>query len=406
MALQGTLDTFALPDVLQLLATTKKTGCLRLDGPRGTGTVHVDGGEVVAVAAAHAPLATEPADALFELLRFEEGAFAFEADATPSERQTAVDVDVVLGEATTLLQEWHGIEAVVPSLDAHVALRPALSGDEVTIPADQWAHLVAVGGGRSVRSLGDHLELAELPVSRLVRDLVELGVVQLEERAPEPVEEPASTHLPQVAPEPLEPHEGATMAVTDRGAPSDPALDDRSTGDAVADAPLPPPPGAPDVGAQTGQEAPLLGSLAAAGDQAEPATGDDDGLPVARPIKARRPKPRLLEASDEPERFVPLDLPGHQSPVSASSAGSESDLDDLTAAFPGLASRGSLSPDEDAEVSEQLAALSPEAAEAVLAASEAPDDDAVAAALDEAVEGEEAPINRGLLLKFLGSAKS
>ena len=131
-----------------------------------------------------------------------------------------------------------------------------------------------------------------------------------------------------------------------------------------------------------------------------------DGLPMARPIKARRPKPRLLEASDEPERFVPLDLPGHQSPASVASAGSESELDDLTAAFPGLASRGSLSADEDAEVSEQLAALSPEAAEAVLAASEEPDDDAVATALDEAVEGEEAPINRGLLLKFLGSAKS
>ena len=403
MALQGTLDTFALPDVLQLLATTKKTGCLRLEGPRGTGTVHVDGGEVVAVAAPHAPLATEPADALFELLRFEEGSFAFDADAAPSERHPAVDGDALLAEATTLLQEWHEIEAVVPSLDAHVALRPTLSGDEVTIPAEQWAHLVAVGGGRSVRSLGDHLELAELPVSRLVRDLVELGVVQLEERAPEAVEVPVATVAPDPTSEPVEP-EAAVLA--DRAAAHDRGLDEPPPGDAVADAPLPPPPGAPGPAVEAAEEMPArLASLDPTSDPA-PAADGGDGLPMARPIKARRPKPRLLEASDEPERFVPLDLPGHQSPASVASAGSESELDDLTAAFPGLASRGSLSADEDAEVSEQLAALSPEAAEAVLAASEEPDDDAVAAALDEAVEGEEAPINRGLLLKFLGSAKS
>src|SRR5690606_38893718 len=118
LALQGTLDTFALPDVLHLLATTKKTGCLRLDGSRGSGTVHVDGGEVVAVAAAHAPLATELADALFELLRFEAGSFAFEADVGPEDRQPAAEVGSLLDAATALLQEWREIEAVVPSLEA------------------------------------------------------------------------------------------------------------------------------------------------------------------------------------------------------------------------------------------------------------------------------------------------
>ena len=39
LALQGTLDTFSLPDVLRLLATTSKTGRLRIDGDRGLGSV-------------------------------------------------------------------------------------------------------------------------------------------------------------------------------------------------------------------------------------------------------------------------------------------------------------------------------------------------------------------------------
>src|SRR3954452_4303257 len=54
VALQGTLDTFALPDVLRLLASTKKTGRLHLTGNRGDGSVWVDTGDVVKVEASGA----------------------------------------------------------------------------------------------------------------------------------------------------------------------------------------------------------------------------------------------------------------------------------------------------------------------------------------------------------------
>jgi outer membrane biosynthesis protein TonB len=374
LALQGTLDTFALPDVLQLLAATKKTGCLRLDGPRGSGTVHVDGGELVAVAAAHAPLATEVPDALFELLRFDEGAFVFDPDVAPDARGDVVGVDAALDAASALLAEWREIESVVPSWDAYVTLRRELDGDEVTIAAEHWGTLVAIAGGTTVRGLGEALTLAELPVSRAVRDLLALGVVDLEERAPEPA-------APAAVPEP-----------TPQPAPEADAAD--------TEAIQPPPAPAPAEGAtevQVPTDEPAPGPEVRGGGEAP-----DDGLPVARPIKARRPRPRVLEASSGPDVFVPLDLPGHHR-----SPGSGYDDDGgLTAAFPGLSSRSALSEDEDAAVSEQLAALSPEVADAVLAAAEAATEEERAAALDQAVGEEGAPINRGLLLKFLGSAKS
>jgi len=378
LALQGTLDTFALPDVLHLLAATKKTGCLRLEGPRGAGTVHVDGGELVAVAADHAPLATEVPDALFELLRFEEGGFVFDPDVAPVVRGDVLDVDAALDAASALLAEWREIESVVPSLDAYVTLRAELDGDEVTVAAEHWGTLVAVAGGTTVRALGEALSLAELPVSRAVRDLYDLGVVELGERSPEP---PARAEIPERAPAPRQ----------------------RAT-ELEAGAISPPPPAPVAVAeardTRSPAEDPALASETDAG-----AAALDDGLPIARPIKARRPRPRVLEASTGPDVFVPLDLPGHHR---APGSGYDDDggADDLTTAFPGLAGRSALSEDEDAAVSEALAALSPEVADAVLAAAEAPTEEERAAALEEAVEGEEAPINRGLLLKFLGSAKS
>jgi hypothetical protein len=184
VALQGTLDTFALPDVLRLLAATKKSGRLRLTSGRGTGSTWVVTGEVVAVEANHAPHATESVDALFELLRFEEGAFTFDAGAQHADPRPPVDIEVLLTQAEDLLTEWRSIEAVVPSMDAWVTLARQLAEDQVMVDQDRWATLVAVGSGATVRRIADELCLPELPVSRAVRDLVEAGLADIAPSAP------------------------------------------------------------------------------------------------------------------------------------------------------------------------------------------------------------------------------
>jgi enoyl-CoA hydratase/carnithine racemase len=58
------------------------------------------------------------------------------------------------------------------------------------------------------------------------------------------------------------------------------------------------------------------------------------------------------------------------------------------------------------EMAKQLASLSPKAARAVAAAARATTEEDRDAALAEASEGDDEPINRGLLLKFLSSVKS
>ena len=73
MALQGTLDTFALIDVFRLLASTNKTGRLRVTGDRGNGNVWFDGGGVVLAAAHNTKPSDAPVTVIFELLRQHEG---------------------------------------------------------------------------------------------------------------------------------------------------------------------------------------------------------------------------------------------------------------------------------------------------------------------------------------------
>ena len=179
MALQGTLDTFSLPDVLRLLATTSKTGRLRIEGDRGRGSVWLADGGVVDADADRTLDGTPVDEVVFELLRFESGNFAFDGDDTASAAGDPEEVDALLGRADALLGEWNELEAVVPSLEHEVTLARDLSADEVTISADHWPSLVAVSSGRTVGELASSLGLTELGVSRAVRDLVELGVVDV-----------------------------------------------------------------------------------------------------------------------------------------------------------------------------------------------------------------------------------
>ena len=189
MALQGTLDTFSLPDVLKLLATTSKTGRLRIDGDRGQGSVWLSDGRVVDADADRAVDGAPTEEVVFELLRFSSGSFAFDADSHTPKAEHPDDVNDLLRRANSLLSEWTELEAVVPSLDHRVSLTSELSSDEVTIDADRWRSLVAVGGGRSVGEVASSLGLSELNVSRAVRDLVELGVADVD--SPEPLPEPS-----------------------------------------------------------------------------------------------------------------------------------------------------------------------------------------------------------------------
>lgn len=181
VALQGTLDSFSLPDVLRLLAGTGKSGCLQVEGDRGEGNVWVEAGAIVAARAERALDDASIDEVVFELLRYGDGSFRFAADEKAPEPDEPHEVDHALRNATELLNEWRELEAVVPSLAHRVRIAPELTVDQVTVDAERWKTLVAMATGPSVDELGSALSQGELAVSRTVSDLVELGVAVVEE---------------------------------------------------------------------------------------------------------------------------------------------------------------------------------------------------------------------------------
>lgn len=174
MALQGTLDTFALADLIQLLASTRKTGELMIQGDRGHGRLWFDDGAIVGGEPQRAGGAVE---GLFELLRFGEGTFVFEADRAPDAAHDPADALRVLETAQERLATWAPVEALLPSSDVGLALSPELPADEVAIDRDRWRLLVAVGGGTTFAGFGRDLDLAEFDAGLTIKGLVDDGLV-------------------------------------------------------------------------------------------------------------------------------------------------------------------------------------------------------------------------------------
>ena len=173
MALQGTLDTFALPDVLRLLAATKKTGRLRITVAEAAAASGWRPERSSGIEATHAPHVTDAVDALFELLRFEEGAFTFDAEAAHDDPSPPTDVEILIAQAEALLEEWRAIEAVVPSMDAWVTMRATLPGRRGHRRAGALDHPRGRRRGRhGAPRRRRALPRPSCPISRAVKDLV------------------------------------------------------------------------------------------------------------------------------------------------------------------------------------------------------------------------------------------
>lgn len=181
MALQGDLASFALPDVLRLLAGTTKSGRLAVTGSPDTGEVWFRDGAIAGGSVSSRESASSAAEVVYELLQFDSGTFLFDDDDLPAADAATEDVDGALAEAEALHAEWQEVTRVVPSLDHWVSMAPELATGEVTIDGDQWRLLAVLAGGAPVRTVAAQFAESDLAASKRVKAMADDGLVHISE---------------------------------------------------------------------------------------------------------------------------------------------------------------------------------------------------------------------------------
>jgi hypothetical protein len=384
MSLQGSLDTIGLADVLNLLATTAKSGELEVSGEGRSGQLWLSAGQLTGFAVGGSPTLVE---AMFQLMRVSAGRFAFTEGRQPAKPQSATAVAPMLQEAKARLSEWRQIEALVPSLDARVELADDIAAGMSVSPA-QWRLLVAIGDGKSVkavlerRGLGEFdgcKAIKELIDSKLVRIVVASGVAAARKESPSGVVVGPAIQVPAPAKLTGSPAQPANGSSPPAGSVASRA--DEAKQSPALQASKPPVPGEPAGGAPAAQSPAAPGN---GNGQAQKAAPGTDG--------ARQPK--------EPGTAVAASA-GASSPVASSPAPSAAS----PAAAPGAPSPAASPP--AASGGQGPAKVSGPPADSAHASSDTSDGSASDSAADvgERAEGEE-PLNRGMLLKFLSSVRS
>ena len=227
MNLEGSLDAFSLPEILQLLAFSKKTGALHVDAdPRRAllfvrdglltgatsdpdrallvrrllGTGRVDEGVVAAalphvqpgsslVNALRANVATadleqatadQLVDVMFDLLRWTEGNFSFVVDeVNPDDVGIAVALGDVLAQVEARTEAWRELTSVLPSPNVVLSIASSVPAD-VAVSRTEWALLALVDGQRTVADVLSRFGIGEFSGLEQLAGLVRRGLLSVD----------------------------------------------------------------------------------------------------------------------------------------------------------------------------------------------------------------------------------
>ena len=246
MALEGNLKDFSLTDMFRLLASGAKTGTLHVDGPDDQGVVCFRDG---AVLYASSRASIDPAgkrlvragiisekqlrqaqglmkiqkkdkarrklgqilvdegyvessvleeyvkglvsDALFDLMRWQEGTLRFESDELLGDVDLGltIPIDAVLAESTRRLEQWDKIKDKIPSLDTRFAMsaNPGQKPADIHLKPREWMLLCYLHGSRSVRELTELTGYNDFETAKVLYGMYAGGLIEKVGPAGEPL---------------------------------------------------------------------------------------------------------------------------------------------------------------------------------------------------------------------------
>jgi len=176
MSLQGSLSELPLPDVIQMVSVSGKTGAFEVHGKHDHGEIYLRDGRIVDASVGQ----LRGDSAVFEMVIWSEGTFVFK----PGEESDRITVHqsnaALMMEAARRLDEWRVLSRKIPSLDLVPYFNPREKGaDQVTLSPQEWILVTRIDGVFSIEEIANELRWAPFDVSKLLFGMITKGLVAL-----------------------------------------------------------------------------------------------------------------------------------------------------------------------------------------------------------------------------------
>lgn len=244
MSLAGNLKTVSFPDILQLLATGKKTGMLEIRTPTRQKEVAFRNGNIIYASSVNSSedllgnmllrrgkitktdleravtlhkqtgrqlgttlidmqlfdkeeiaecLRLQIEEIVYNLFSWQEGDFSFSEGTTPKSAQFLIELNTmnVIMEGTRRIDEWLEIQKVLPPDDVLLALsfNPKVKRDEISIALEDFRILALINGARTLPDLINMAPFGEFVTCRAVYRLILNNLIEVVGRKEETTEE-------------------------------------------------------------------------------------------------------------------------------------------------------------------------------------------------------------------------
>src|SRR6185295_12229038 len=183
MAFQGSLKELPLPDIIQLVSVSGKTGKFTLTREGDRGFIFLKNGQMV-----HATVADLIGEeAIYSLAIWNSGEFQFTPGDEP-DRQTITKSNTnLLMEAARRLDEWRVLSKKVPSVELVPELMMRENRHEqITLNPHEWMLITKIDGLRSIAEIGRILNMSSFDVAKILYGMITSELVHLKKKS-EPV---------------------------------------------------------------------------------------------------------------------------------------------------------------------------------------------------------------------------
>lgn len=177
-SMAGNIEEIPLPDLLQLLSTSRKSGVLIVRSDWGVGKIYLRKGQIY-FASIDESFNTGPRKAMYRMLGWNQGFFELEP---PDDRAVLEELqdstEGLLMEGMRQLDEYRALSEKLPPLSASLAIPHPLEPKLRDLGPEELDVFQAAIGVSTVRMLFDECRHTDLTIAEKLQSLLEKGYLQ------------------------------------------------------------------------------------------------------------------------------------------------------------------------------------------------------------------------------------